>query len=75
MEISKSENQGYSILAPLRRSNGFNATISDGAVTGVYDSENGEFTGQFYFSQQKAEKEIMDEDALSLEEVNDSGWV
>lgn len=62
----------------MANSYGFDGSIPGGAIAGVYDSENGEWTGKFYFSIEEAkvaEQEIMDDESLSLEEVNDSGWV
>ncbi len=62
----------------MANSYGFNGEIPSTAVAGEYDSENGEWTGKFYFSREEAEsaeQEILDDDSLSLEEVNASGWV
>jgi hypothetical protein len=62
----------------MTNSYGFNGSVPDGAVAGVYDSENGEWTGDFFFTvkeAEEAEKELMDNDALSMESVNDSGWI
>jgi hypothetical protein len=62
----------------MTNSYGFNGIIPDGSIAGVYDSQNGEWTGSFFFSifdAEKGEKEILSDEALSVEEVNDSGWV
>jgi hypothetical protein len=59
-------------------SRGFNGNIPEGAIAGKYDSFNGEWTGSFYFNREeaeKAEKEILENEALSIDEVNNSGWV
>lgn len=62
----------------MTNSYGFDGNIPEESIAGVYDSENGEWTGHFFFSKEEAkegEKEILDDDSLSVEEVNDSGWV
>ena len=58
-------------------SRGFNDEFPESAIAAKYDSYNGEFTGEFYFSVEEAEKteSEMDGDQYSAEEVNESGWV
>lgn len=62
----------------MANSYGFDGNVPEGAIAGVYDSENGEWTGTFYFSSEdaeNAEKEFLEQESLSLEEVNNSGWI
>lgn len=61
----------------MTNSRGFNNKFPKDAVAAKYDSYNGEFTGEFYFSVQEAElaEQEMDGEQYSAEEVNDSGWV
>ena len=62
----------------MTNSYGFDGNIPDEAIAGIYDCLNGEWTGSFCFTQEEAEsaeKEIMNEEALSLEEANNSGWI
>lgn len=56
---------------------GFNKEFPKSAIAAKYDNCNGEFTGEFYFSIEEAEKaeEEMDGNQYSAEEINDSGWV
>ena len=56
----------------------FDGIIPVNAIAGEYDSQNGEFTGRFFYTledAEKAEKRIISNSALSVEEVNESGWV
>jgi hypothetical protein len=61
----------------MANSYGFNGNIPEDAIAGVYDSLNGEWTGQWFFSEEDAraaEDEILGKEALSIEsieEVND----
>jgi hypothetical protein len=62
----------------MTNSYGFSGDIPDDAIAGLHDNQNGEWTGSFYFSQKDAKhkEELMgSNDTLSIEEVNDSGWV
>ncbi len=61
----------------MTNSYGFNGDVPDTAIAGMYDYLNGEWTGAFYFSvaeAEAAEKEILDNDAYGLEEVDQSDW-
>lgn len=61
----------------MPNSYGFQGDIPGGAIAGLYDTSNGEWTGAFYFTEADAQraKDEIDDAAYSVKAVNNSEWV